>query len=197
MNDNLKLPEEKRHLFAQPLDTLLVGTRKETISKIAKKFKKLKDEDKLFIFHIVGDIVAQDFLSNEFLRSYIKICIIDEKTQRNKIDISYGNFFEVEKKFPNPKGIISEHSWEIIKESINSGKKTLLNITEGEEDLLVLPLIANLPINENVTSYVFYGQPPITSSKDSIPEGIVMVEVTERIKKIVSRFINLMNKKKK
>jgi hypothetical protein len=40
---------------------------------------------------------------------------------------------------------------------------------------------------------VFYGQPPITDSKRQIPEGIVMVDVEIRIKKVVRQFVSLMN----
>ncbi len=195
MKERLSVPNEKRHLFAQPLDTLIAGTREETIIKVENKFKNLKKQGKKFHFYIVGDIVTQDFLSNSFLRKYIKICIIDEKTQRDKIEISHESFFEEEKEFINPKGMISEKSWEIIKDSINSDKRTLLKVTQGEEDLLVLPLIVSLSINKNRINYVFYGQPPITSSKNSIPEGIVMVEVNKRIQRIVNRFIKLMDSK--
>jgi uncharacterized protein (UPF0218 family) len=193
MKEPLSVPEEKRHLFAQPLDTLIAGTREETIIQVEKKFKTLKKQGKIFDFYIVGDIVTQDFLSNPFLHEYIKICIIDEKTKRNKIKITHESFFEEEKEFMNPKGMISQESWRIIKESINSDRKTLLKVTQGEEDLLVLPLIVSLPLNRDKNNYVFYGQPPITSSKESIPEGIVMVEVNKRIQRIVNRFIKLMD----
>jgi len=196
MKEHLSVPDEKRHLFAQPLDTLIAGKREETIIKVEKKFKNLKNQGEKFNFYIVGDIVTQDFLSNPFLREYIKICIIDEKTKRNKIKITHESFFEEEKEFMNPKGMISQESWRIIKESINSDRKTLLKITQGEEDLLVLPLIVSLPLNGDKNNYVFYGQPPITSSKKSIPEGIVMVEVNKRIQRIVNRFIKLMDTKK-
>ncbi|TXT66883.1 MAG: hypothetical protein BAJALOKI1v1_250010 [Promethearchaeota archaeon] len=194
MSERLGIPEEKRHLFAQPLDTLIAGTREETISKVVDKFKTLQKQGEQFNFYIVGDIVTKDFLADEFLRKFIRLCIIDEKTQRNKITISHGDFFEEIREFDNPKGMIAKKSWQIIKESIRSEKRTLLRVKEGEEDLLVLPLIISLPLQEMQTNFVFYGQPPLTSAIQQIPEGLVMVEVTKKIQKVVHRFLKVMEK---
>jgi len=196
MNEKLKIPKDKRNLFAQPLDTLISGSRKETIPKVENKFKKLEIENEKFDFYIVGDIVAKDFLTNNFLRSHIKLCIIDEKTQRKQIDFGNNDFFEITLTLKNPKGTISNKSWEILEKIIEGGETTLLKITEGEEDLLVLPLISLLPLKDEVTNYVFYGQPPITDSTHPIPEGIVIVRVTKKIKKIVKRFLKYMEKMK-
>ncbi|GAI81305.1 unnamed protein product, partial [marine sediment metagenome] len=71
--------------------------------------------------------------------------------------------------------------------------KHLFEVIKGEEDLLVLPLVLSIPLNETVKNLVFYGQPPITDSKRQIPEGIVMVDVEIRIKKVVRQFVSLMN----
>lgn len=193
MNDNnLRIPEEKRHLFAQPLDTLIEGNREETIPKLVKKFKQLQEEGTYFEFYIVGDIVTKDFLDNKFLRQFIKLCIIDEKTQRNKIDIDWEGYFENEISFKNPKGQISQEAWEILKDFARTEQKTILKITEGEEDILVLPLISELPIEKGKEKYVFYGQPPITDATNPIPEGIVLVELNRKIKKRVKQFIKIM-----
>lgn len=196
MNEKLKIPKNKRNLFAQPLDTLISGSREETIPKVENKFKKLEIENEKFDFYIVGDIVAKDFLANNFLRSHIKLCIIDEKTQRKQIDVGNNDFFKTTLTLKNPKGTISNKSWEILEKIIEDGETTLLKITEGEEDLLVLPLISLLPLKDEVTNYVFYGQPPITDSTHPIPEGIVIVRVTKKIKKTVKRFLRFMEKMK-
>ncbi|TFF99966.1 MAG: DUF359 domain-containing protein, partial [Promethearchaeota archaeon] len=94
----------------------------------------------------------------------------------------------------NPKGTISEKSWDILEKIVFSGKRTLLKITDGEEDLLVLPLISLLPLNNERIDFVFYGQPPITDSKQNIPEGIVMVQLNREIKKTVNKFLKFMEK---
>ena len=76
---------------------------------------------------------------------------------------------------------------------MSSNKRTLLKITKGEEDLLVLPLVLSITPSERVKNLVFYGQPPITDSKKTIPEGIVMVDVEKRIQKTVKKFVEIMN----
>jgi len=62
----------------------------------------------------------------------------------------------------------------------------------GEEDLLVLPLVMSIDLDDNVKNLVFYGQPPVTDSKKMIPEGIVMVDVEKRIQKVVDKFVGMM-----
>ena len=165
MNISLKVPNEKRHLFTQPLDTLIAGSREETIPKVEKILKKISSKINIFI---VGDIVTQDFVSNEFLKSNIRICIIDEKTKRRKININLEGIFEEIVEFKNPAGIIHKDSWFLLRNVIRSGKKTLIKITEGEEDLLVIPLIMELLIEKNVKNFIFYGQPPLTDSKSVV-----------------------------
>jgi len=194
MPTNLKIPEKERHKFSQPLGKLISGTRKETISQIEELIKEYTEKNHLIKFYLVGDIVSKDFLENNFLKSFIKLCIVDEKTQRSKITLGSGFFFEEIIEFQNPSGTISKDSFELLDNIIKSEKITLLKITEGEEDLLVLPLVVLLPLIENCKNIVFYGQPPITDSKHPIPEGIVMVEVNKRIQKTVNKFISIMIK---
>ena len=85
---------------------------------------------------------------------------------------------------------------EIIENIVKSKKRTLLRITEGEEDLLVLPLVVALPLEEQVKHLVFYGQPPVTDSKNPIPEGIVLVDVNKKIQKTCNSFMKFMEKSK-
>ena len=194
MDYNLRIPQMKRESFAEPLDILIAGTREETISQVENIFKDYTESGREVNFYIVGDIVAQDFLSNDYLKSFIKICIIDEKTQRNQITIDFGDFFEEVIEFQNPVGTIQKECWNIFKESLKSNKKTLIKITEGEEDLLVLPLILEIPVDENVGHFAFYGQPPITDSKFVIPEGIVIIDVDDSIHAKVQKVISMMEK---
>ncbi len=194
MPTNLKIPDKERHKFSQPLGKLISGTRKETISQIEELIKEYSEKNHLIKFYLVGDIVSKDFLENSFLKSFIKLCIVDEKTQRSKITLGFDVFFEEIIEFQNPSGTISKDSFELLDNIIKSEKITLLKITEGEEDLLVLPLVVLLPLIENCKNIVFYGQPPITDSKHPIPEGIVMVEVNKRIQKTVNKFISIMIK---
>lgn len=192
MDKNLKIPTTERHKFSQPLGKLIAGTRKETISEVEEHIKNYKNDNFEIKVYLVGDIVTKDFLANDFLKSFVRLCIIDEKTQRNQIKIKIEDYFEEIIEFENPEGGIKKESFTLLDKIITSNKRTLFKVIKGEEDLLVLPLVLSIPLNETVKNLVFYGQPPITDSKRQIPEGIVMVDVEKRIKKVVKKFVSLM-----
>jgi len=193
MEKDLKIPKEKRQSFAEPLDILIAGTRDETIIQVENIFRDLQNTGSPLNFYIVGDIVTEDFLANPFLRSFIKVCIIDEKTQRHQITIDFGNFFEEVIEIENPTGSINKDSWDLFRTIIKSKKRTLIKVTEGEEDLLILPLIMGIPFEEQ-GHFAFYGQPPITDSNFIIPEGIVIVNVDKNINEKVKAVVKYMEK---
>ena len=196
MDWNLRIPQDKRQLFAEPLDILIAGSREETIAQVENIFKDYLKSNEIMSFYIVGDIVAQDFLSNVFLKKFIKVCVIDEKTQRNHINLDFEEFFEHTIKIQNQEGTINKNCWKIFRETIKSEKKTLIKIT-GEEDLLILPLvfeISSLGLLDRVKNFAFYGQPPITDSNFIIPEGIVIVEVDKNTHEKVKKIISIMDR---
>ena len=195
MDENLTIPSKDRHKFAVPLGDLIAGTRRKTIAEIIRRIKEILKTNDSVNFYLVGDIVTQDFLANNFLREFIKLCIIDEKTQRKEIKITFEEFFESTFEIENPKGSINKDSFTLLKKIISSNTRTLLRVTKGEEDLLVLPLVQQLPLIYGTKNYVFYGQPPITDSVHPIPEGIVMVDVDKKIQKTVKRFLSIMENK--
>ncbi|TET60324.1 MAG: DUF359 domain-containing protein [Promethearchaeota archaeon] len=192
MDYNLRIPHDKRHLFTEPLDILIAGSREETIVQVENIFRDYLQSGVNLNFYIVGDIVAQDFLSNQFLKKFIKICIVDEKTQRSLTKLESEEFFEQTIEFKNPEGTINKDCWKIFRDVINSEKRTLIKIKDGEEDLLILPLILETPILKRVKNFAFYGQPPITDSNYVIPEGIVIVDVDKNIQKKVNMVISIM-----
>ncbi len=192
MNENLKIPPNERHKFSQPLGKLYVGTREETIIEVEKAIREYLKKGFEVSVYLVGDIVTQDFLANNFLKHFISLCIVDEKTQRNHIEIEIKDFFEEIIEFKNPEGGIKRESFTLLEEIVKSKKRTLLRVIEGEEDLLVLPLVLKILLNDKIKNLVFYGQPPITDSKKTIPEGIVMVDVEKRIQKVVDKFVRMM-----
>ena len=194
MENNLKIPDNLRYKFAEPLGRLIAGTRKETILKVEKIFRNYLNSNVNFDFYIVGDVVTADFLSNPFLRLYVKICIIDEKTERVQFNLGQKEFFDQTIEFKNPVGTIQKENWEILRNAINSKKKILLKVTEGEEDILVLPLVLELPPKDRIKNFVFYGQPPITDSRRNIPQGIVIVDVNKSIQQTVKKYLALMRK---
>ena len=192
MNENLKIPPNERHKFSQPLGKLYAGTREETIIEVEKAIKEYLKKGFEISIYLVGDIVTQDFLASNFLKPFISLCIVDEKTQRKHIEIEMKDFFEEIIEFENPEGGIKKESFTLLDDIVKSKKRTLLRITEGEEDLLVLPLVLSIVLNGKIKNLVFYGQPPVTDSKKSIPEGIVMVDVEKRIQKVVDKFVRMM-----
>jgi uncharacterized protein (UPF0218 family) len=193
MGNDLKIPANQKHKFSQPLGKLIVGSREETLSEVIRFLKNTRDKTPSINCYLVGDIVTQDFLTNIFLRSMVRMCIIDEKTKRSPVELEIGSFFDKIIEMENPESGINPESFEIFKTLIESSKKTLIKITQGEEDLLVLPLVLTIPLDKSVKNFVYYGQPPVTDSKIPIPEGIVMVEVNKSIKKVVKRFLALMS----
>ena len=192
MDYNLRIPHDKRHLFTEPLDILIAGSREETIIQVENIFQDYLRSKKVINFYIVGDIVAKDFLSNDFLKNFIKLCIIDEKTQRNHINLEFEDYFEQTIEFQNPEGTINKDCWKLFREVIRSEKRTLIKITNGEEDLLILPLVLEIPILKESKNFAFYGQPPITDSNFIIPEGIVIVDVDKDIQEKVKIVISIM-----
>ncbi|MFW9988353.1 MAG: DUF359 domain-containing protein [Candidatus Odinarchaeota archaeon] len=193
MEYNLRIPYKKRHLFTEPLDILIAGSRNDTIAQVENIFQEYIRIKKILNFYIVGDIVANDFLSNPFLKNFIKICIIDEKTQRSHINLEFEEFFEHTIEFQNPEGTINKDCWKLFREVIKSEKKTLIKVIDGEEDLLILPLILEIPLLEGIKNFAFYGQPPITDSNFMIPEGIVIVDIDKNSQEKDKKLISIMD----
>ncbi len=192
MNDNLKIQSNQRQKYSQPLGDLISGSRDETIPKVIEILKNVNTEIQIYL---VGDIVSKDFLNYQFLKEKVKISIIDEKTKRKSVNADFEDFFDEIIEFENPEGTINPDSFDILKKIVESEKRTLLKITRGEEDLLVLPLTLVLPLSKTIKRYIFYGQPPITDRKTPLPEGIVMVKINRHVKKLVARLISLMQNK--
>jgi len=192
MNENLKIQSDQRQKYSQPLGDLISGSREETISKVIEILKNVNSE---FQIYLVGDIVSKDFLNNPFLKEKVKISIIDEKTKRESVNADFEDFFDEIIEFENPEGTINPDSFDLLKKIVETEKRTLLKITCGEEDLLVLPLTFVIPLSKTIKKYIFYGQPPITDRKPPLPEGIVMVKINRHVKKLVARLITLMQNK--
>jgi len=72
MASNLNVPKNKRSDFSQPLGKLIAGKREDTIQEVEVFFKNLVKKKPNINFYLVGDIVTIDFLSNPFLKKFIK-----------------------------------------------------------------------------------------------------------------------------
>lgn len=122
----------------------------------------------------IGDIVSRNILEKGFP---LNIFIVDNKSMRKLIEpinVSVSKVLHL----MNPAGIISKDSWRIIEEAINSDGLVKV-LVEGEDDLLTIVAVLLAPVN----SMVVYGQPN---------EGIVVINITEEIKKEMREIIKKM-----
>ncbi|MHA1338953.1 MAG: GTP-dependent dephospho-CoA kinase family protein [Promethearchaeota archaeon] len=182
----MKFNENKRYIvpfflrkeLAKPFGKLFEGTIEQNI-KIVPKW--LEDNLKLinpdYFIICVGDVVSKSFINSSSTNNRLKMCIIDGKTKREKYKFNINEILPFKETIINPKGEIRGNAVIKLEKLLQSDKKYLV-IVEGEEDLLVLPIIEL--IDEN--NVIIYGQPPITDAEINIPAGMVVVIVSSEIK---------------
>jgi len=164
----LLLPETLRNELKTPLGDLVKGDPPETMRRLSQIIKDGRQK-----FAVVGDFVAKNVLNTGLKPD---LMVYDNKTHRLKSEPIYHKLYEVRVK--NEPGTISEEAWSTLRRSITL-KRQIAVFVEGEEDLLVLPLLAEMPIG----SVIAYGQPH---------EGLVVVTVTEEKREWARRFLNRM-----
>ena len=192
---DLSLPYSLRSSLQKPMGTFYKLNDTEEKPEI-RVISNLKTKKNSLVF-VVGDIVTKSLLENNFIPDLV---IIDYRSQReSKINISLppNTLITV----INPPGIITSKSWHQLRELLNYYKNSEikdlsmlrppqrpLNViqVDGEEDLLVLPLILEAPIGTDV----LYGQPPMVHDG---AEGIVQVSVTNSLKRQVSQLLKRFN----
>ena len=166
----LTLPKSMRRELKVPLGLLLEGEPSETITRLREMIRRLRP----VMFASVGD-----FSSRNVLEAGLKpdIVVVDQRVMRACVEpLSLGNRLEIRTR--NPPGTIDAEAWGALEEAV-SLKRGVAVIVEGEEDLLVLPLIASMPLG----SLIVYGQPLL---------GMVVVEVTEARKRWAEGFMRRM-----
>ena len=181
-----KITPSARKLLADPIGTLYPGTISENIPKIKEWTKKQKKNPQ---FVCVGDIVSQGFLNDKLLSSYLKMCIIDEKTKRGEFQISANLVEYYITRIHNPPGMLRSSALREVEKQLESSQKTLI-VVDGEEDLLVIPAILHAPEN----TWVVYGQPPVTDLEDEFPAGLVMIAVNDEMKARVQNLLDQFEK---
>lgn len=160
---DLKLPLGVRPLLKEPLGILVKGKDLEA----AKKVKEIIKNKRVIV---VGDVTLKNLLEVGVIPN-LKILDFRIKRKDKKIvDI------KDEIKVRNPPGTISRELQETIKSNINEDATILI---DGEEDLAVLPCI----VEAEKGSTILYGQPD---------EGIVVVEVTSKMKEKARRILEMM-----
>lgn len=161
------IPDVVKQTLKKPLGELIEGTEVD-LSKAVRVAKLLLVHAPFF--YTVGDVVSRAFI-NEHLRP--TIAIFDGKTKRQRL--LPANAVKASETTQNDPGTISKSAIDVLSKYFKELKHKSQNFTllvNGEEDLLVLPIILLAPLE----SIVFYGQPN---------EGIVAITVTEEAKKRV------------
>ena len=167
------LPFDMREELKAPIGKLITKEPTKTLIKLVEK-----KQPTLVVF--VGDYCVHKALENNFIPN---LSIIDGRNLREPFDeISIENAKIVNS--TNPQATITIETWKIIREIFselleNKEKQPIILYIDGEEDLLVLPVVLELPEN----SFVVYGQPH---------EGIVLINVTPNVKLKCKKLIERM-----
>ncbi len=139
-----------------PLGDLWAASVEENVERLEAFLKTKKPP----FFASVGDYVTTHILDAGI---HPEIAVVDHKIMRRDVDPVEFNCDHLEAK--NPPGTITAESQEALYRALEHDNGFRL-VIDGEEDLLVLPLMAILPEG----SVIVYGQPR---------EGMVVITLTE------------------
>jgi len=152
-----------------PFGKLFTGPPGKTIPQLKQMIEEIRPP----MVVTVGDVV-----SIETLRAGLEVHlrIVDNRSMRKEIP---GSSFPIRNTFyvKNPPGAITMEAWHTIKRALREEGAVIF--VEGEEDLLVLPVVLESPTD----SFVVYGQPR---------EGLVVVTATALKKKEVAAMMDQM-----
>jgi hypothetical protein len=165
-----RLSDTLRACLKHPLGELLKGSSSDVMEQFSN-FVKETSPTKIFA---VGDVVATNLLKYGIAADTY---IVDNRVMRKAISPIP---LKVEKVIhvKNPPGTITPKAWEAI--SVASRQNTVTKIeVDGEEDLLVLPMVLNAPDD----AIVVYGQPH---------EGMVVILTTKEKKTEIASIIEAM-----
>jgi len=150
--------------------------REELKKPLGKVVRSIGREEIKGIVVSVGDAVTL-WLKNHGI--YPRICIIDYRIERKYHNQKIDGEEEIIK-VKNPPGMITEDLWNAVEKAYKMKKSVRIEI-DGEEDLAALPAILMAPAGANV----IYGLPS---------HGMVVVNVGEKEKETVKRFIEKMRR---
>ncbi len=166
------LPENQRVYFKSPLGKLY-----KTEQQVTSILEKIFNDPTIPKIVSVGDFTTNTLVKLGFLPN---IAIIDGLIERKKVPPpNFSHFQEIQ--VVNPPATISKNAWIKIRDVIKKAENKIIIKITGEEDLLVLPVVLEVPPN----SKVLYGQPD---------EGLVVVDVTKETKLKVKELFQRMVK---
>ena len=138
----MSLPYDLRPILKKPLGKLIKGDPHATHAKLGQIFSNKKPVK----IASVGDYVTKNLLEKG---PQPDIAIVDNRIMRQEINPII--FERPHKHVKNEAGTISSQAYKVLKRAIML-KKKLAIIVEGEEDLLVLPLMVMMPIGSVIVN---------------------------------------------
>nr|MDO8110354.1 DUF359 domain-containing protein [Candidatus Sigynarchaeota archaeon] len=168
--DILAATKELRPELAKLHGDLIAGTEAETLPLVNKYLHKINPP----FLAGCGDVISKNLVKTDF---FPDIVVIDGKTCRQGYGTVFPESYE-RRQVPNVTGAVSRAAWDGIKAAVGARKRIIIEVTGGEEDLLLIPLVLFAPDN----AIVAYGQPPVTDVTPPIRAGAVMVKVTPDVK---------------
>lgn len=169
----LNLPESMRAELKKPLGKLLTGSPSETVKLLRRDLTQNKPP----YFAVVGDFTSKNVLDAGLEPDLV---VVDNRVMRSEVPpVDLGERQKITAF--NQAGTVEPSAWSAIEEAVILKSRASV-IVEGEEDLLVLPLISLTPIG----SLIVYGQPR---------EGMVVVEVTKKMKGWAEDFLSRMEER--
>ena len=170
-----RLPNNLRKSLRDPIGRIFTGDPSDSAKKA---INYINTHEKVFTV-AVGDACSQSLLNQDF---YPNLILFDEITQRQESISLKLDSYQIRNAI-NPKEWILNSAWAVIRQSIAFSTSNNCRIAvriDGEEDLLIIPVIISLPIG----SIVIYGQPPVATE-----EGIVVVTTSLSLKNRVSELL--------
>jgi len=157
----------------KPLGELLTGPPSETVNLL----RRVVTQKKPPYFAVVGDFTSKNVLDAGLEPDLV---VVDHRVMRSKVPPV--DLRERQKiSSINKAGTVDSSAWRALREAVILKSRASV-IVEGEEDLLVLPLISLTPIG----SLIVYGQPR---------EGMVVIEVTKMMKGWAEDFLSRMEER--
>lgn len=163
----MHLPENLRDTLRKPLGELLKD------SEITKDIILKKIGQEAFLI-TVGDATTEKMVKFGIAPS---LQIVDSLEKRQQRDLPEG-LVRTSLNCNNPPAEITDDSINVVKQAFGMDKPVRI-IVQGEEDLLVLPVVLFAPSK----SVVMYGQPN---------EGLVIVKINEEIRNKAKSIMDAM-----
>jgi len=140
-----------------------------------ERLLKFLQENEPVCLATVGDFVSFNILAADV---HPDIVVVDHRIMRKSVDpIEFDREYV---NIPNPPGTITAKAQSVLYQAAQACTHLAI-VVDGEEDLLVLPLMAFMPLG----SVIIYGQPR---------EGMVVITLTDERREWATHFMHKMQR---